>query len=452
MNITLEKTGDVTAKIIVNVEAADYTEKVKKELKKIGDNHSLPGFRKGHVPMLQLRMRFGKSVKSDVINDMVYREVIKYLQDNKIDILGEPLPVDVQEINLEDKDYTFQYEVGLKPDLGIELNKDITLPYYTITVSEEMRNEQDKAMRERMGAQIPGEEVEEKALVKGTIMELNPDGTVKETEDAIQVINGIVAPSYFKSKEEAEKFMGKHVNDKVVFNPWNTCEGNPAELSSMLNIDKDKTADVKGDFEMAISEIIVLRPAEHNQEFFDNVFGKDKVHNEEEYNAELTDMIANSLRGNSEQLFAAQTHKFFVDKCKDVVLPEEFLKKWLIARNPELTKENIDAEFATMKDSLIWQLVKGYAAETLDVKVTEDDILAFAKSLAYQQFLQYGITNMDDETITAHAKRILANEDYRQRITDNVADAKIFNAIKETVTLDNKEVSLDEFKSIAEKA
>ncbi len=452
MNITLENTGDVTAKIVVNVEAADYTEKVKKELKKIGDNHTLPGFRKGHVPMSQLRMRFGKNVKSDVINEMVYREVIKYLQDNKIDILGEPLPVEVQEITLDDKDYTFQYEIGLKPNLGIELNKEITLPYYTIEVSDEMRQEQDKAMRERLGAQIPGEEVEEKALVKGTIMELNPDGTVKETEDAIQVINGIVAPSYFKSKEETDKFMGKHVNDKVVFNPWNTCDGNPAELSSMLNIDKDKTADVKGDFEMAISEIIVLRPAEHDQEYYDNVFGKDKVHTEEEYTASLTEMIANALKGNSEQLFAAQTHKYFVDKCKNVVLPEEFLKRWLIARNPELTEENIDAEYAAMKDSLIWQLVKGFIAETLDVKVEEADLLSFAKSLAYQQFAQYGITNMDDETITAHAKRILANEEYRQRIADNVADAKIFTALKDAVSIDNKEVSLDEFKSIAEKA
>lgn len=452
MNITLENTGDVTAKIVVNVDAADYSEKVKKELKKIGETHALPGFRKGHVPMSQLRMRFGKGVKSDVINEMVYREVIKYLQDNKIDILGEPLPVEVQEIGLDDKDYTFQYEIGLKPDLGIELNKDITLPYYTIKVSAEMLDEQDKAMRERLGAQVPGEEVEDKALVKGTIMELNTDGSVKETEDAIQVINGIVAPSYFKSEEETAKFMGKHVNDKVVFNPWNTCNGNAAELSSMLNIDKDKTGDVKGDFEMAISEIIVLRPAEHDQEYFDNVFGKDKVHNEEEYTAALTEMIANALKGNSEQLFSAQAHKYFVEKCKDVVLPEEFLKRWLIARNPELNEENIDAEYAKMKDSLIWQLVKGYIAQTLDVKVEEDDMLAFAKSLAYQQFAQYGITNMDDETITAHARRILANEEYRQRIADNVADAKIFNAVKDAVSIDSKEVSLDEFKDIAEKA
>lgn len=452
MNITLEKTGDVTAKIVVNVDAADYTDKVKKELKKIGENNALPGFRKGHVPMSQLRMRFGKNVKSDVINELVYREVVKYLHDNKIDILGEPIPEEIQEIGLDDKDYVFQYEVGLKPDLGIQLDKNITLPYYKIEVSDEMRDEQDKALRERLGAQVPGEEVKEKALVKGTIMELNEDGTVKETEDAIQVINGIVAPSYFKSKEETDKFMGKHVNDKVVFNPWNTCEGNPVELSSMLNIDKNKAAEVKGDFEMAISEIIVLRPAEHDQEFFDNVFGKDKVHNEEEYVASLTDMISNALKGNSEQLFAAQARTYFIDKCKDVQLPDEFLKKWLVARNSELTEENIDKEYASMKNSLIWQLVKEFIVDTLDVKVEENDLLSFAKNIAYQQFAQYGITNMDDETITAHAKRILANDEYRQRIADNVADAKIFSALKDVINIDYKTVSLDEFKEIAEKA
>ena len=452
MNVTLEKTGDVSAKIVVNVEAADYTDKVKSELKKISATHVIPGFRKGHVPMPQLRQRFGKGVKSDVINDMVYREVLKYIQENKIHILGEPMPVEIQEIGLDDKDYTFEYEVGLCPELPLKLDKETSLPYYTIEVTDTMREEQDKAMRERLGAQVPGEEVEEKALVKGAIMELNEDGTVKTTEDAIQVINGIVAPFYFKSKEEADKFNGKKINDKVVFNPWKSCEGNVAELSSMLNIDKEKAGDVKADFELAISEIIVLRPAEHNQEYFDNVFGKDKVHNEEEYTTALTEMIANALKGNSEQLFATQAREYFTKACEGVELPVEFLKKWLVARNKELTQENIDAEFEKMKPSLIWELVKGEMSEKLGVKVEEADLLEFAKSLAYQQFAQYGITNLDDDTITDHAKRILSNQEYRQRIADNVADAKIFTTLQGVITLDEKTVSLDEFKEIAQKA
>lgn len=452
MNVSIEKNGNVDGLIKVNVEVADYADKVKKELKRFSETHQIPGFRPGKVPMDQMRRRFGKGVKSDVINDLVYREVYKYIQDNKIHVLGEPMPVDVKEITLEDTPYEFSYEVGFAPEFDIKVDKDITLPFYTIEVSQEMLDEQDKALRERMSAQVPGDTVDDRAVVKGAIMELNPDGTIKESEDAIQVVNGIVAPFYFKSKEEAEKFAGKHVNDKVVFNPWNTCDGSVVELSSMLNIDKDKAANVKGDFEMAISEIIVAKPAEHDQEFFDNVFGKDKVHNEEEYTEALKGMIAQGLLSNSQQLFAADTRKYFVDKYVDVELPEAFLKKWLVARNEELTAENIDEEYAKMHRSLLWELISGDISRQLDVKVTEDDLLAQAKGVAYQQFAQYGMTNMDDETLEAYAKRLLENKEYRGRIYENVSEGKLYATIQQAVTIDNKTVSLDEFKQLASEA
>lgn len=448
MNVSLEKNGTVDALIKVSVEKSDYADKVKKELKKISETHVIPGFRKGHVPMDQLRRRFGKNVKSDVINDMVYREVIGYLRDNNVNILGEPIPVDVKEITLDDADYTFEYEVGLAPEFDLTVDKNITLPYYLIEVSDQMREEQDNALRERLSTQAPGDTVDERALVKGAIMELNPDGTVKTDADAIQVINGIVAPFTFKDKDEAKKFDGKHVGDKVVFNPYKTCDGSVTELSSMLNIDKDKAADVKGDFELAISEIIVSRPAEHNQDFYDTVFGKDKVHNEEEYKEALTKMIADSLAGNSNSLFARDAEKYFIEKYKGTELPETFLKKWLMGRNQELNKENIDEEFAKMRDSLIWQLVSEQIAHQLNVKVEDEDMLNYAKSMAYQQFAQYGMTNLDDQTITDYAKRILDNEQYRRQIFDQVNEGKLFFDLKQAVTVDEKTVSLDEFKKL----
>lgn len=448
MNVSLEKNGTVDALIKVSVEKADYADKVKKELKKISDTHVIPGFRKGHVPMDQLRRRFGKNVKSDVINDMVYREVVGYLRDNKVNILGEPMPVDVKEITLDDADYTFEYEVGLAPEFDLTVDKNITLPYYLIEVSDEMRQEQDKALCERLSTQAPGDTVDERALVKGAIMELNPDGTVKTDEDAIQVINGIVAPFTFKDKEEAQKFDGKHVGDKVVFNPYKTCDGSATELSSMLNVDKDKAVEAKADFEMAISEIIVSRPAEHNQDFYDTVFGKDKVHNEEEYKEALTKMIADSLAGNSNSLFARDAEKYFVEKYRGAELPETFLKKWLTSRNEELTQDNIDEEFAKMRDSLVWQLVSEQIARQLNVKVEDEDMLNYAKSMAYQQFAQYGMTNLDDETITDYAKRILDNEQYRRQIFDQVSEGKLFFELKNAVNVEEKTVSLDEFKKL----
>ncbi|MDE6306052.1 MAG: trigger factor family protein, partial [Muribaculaceae bacterium] len=283
MNVTLTKIDDVTAKLTVSVEENDYQAKVATDLKNIGRNHVIPGFRKGHIPFNELKRRFGRQVTSDVINREVYDAVVKYIQDNKLAVLGEPMPVEVKELDLaNNKDFTFEYELGLAPEINAELNKDITLPFYTIEVTDDMVQEQDKMFRERFGAQVPVEAYEGKALVKGAIMELNEDGTIKEGEDAIQVVNGIVAPWRFTSADEAAKFEGKKVGDKVVFNPAATCNGNAVELASMLGIDRDKAADVKADFEIAISEIIGLKLAEHNEEFFKNVYGE-TVTTEEQY-------------------------------------------------------------------------------------------------------------------------------------------------------------------------
>lgn len=450
MNISFEKIGDVAGKLTVNVEENDYKAKVNAQLKKIGATHNIPGFRKGHINIDQLRRRFGKDVMSDVINETVYHAVIDYIKENKINILGQPLPEQVVAVNMEQKDYTFAYEVGLAPELNIEIDKNITLPYYTIDITDKMLEDQDKSLCERFGAQVPGEEVDDKAVVKGTIMELNADGSVKESEDAIQVINGIVAPFYFKSKDEEQKFIGKKLNDKVVFNPYNSCEGNIAELSSMLNIDQDKAAEVKGDFEMVITEIIVVKPAEHNQEFFDNVFGRDKVHNEDEYKEALKSMIANSFRGTTDYYFNTITRDYFVDKYgADMKLPEDFLIKWLTYTNPEAAKDaDMKKEYAEMLPSLKWQIISDRIAEQLNVSIEEDDVMARAKFIARQQFNQYGIYNIDEETIEDTAKRILADKNYRRRIAEEVSDLKLFAVIRETVTIDLKTVSFEEFSKM----
>ena len=450
MNVTLDKTSDVAGKIIVNVDENDYKDKVEKELKQIGRTHTIPGFRKGHVSMGQLTRLFGKQVKSDVLNHEVFNEVIKYIQENKIQVLGEPLPVEVKEISLEQKDFTFEYEIGIAPAMDVVVDKSVNLDYYAIKIDEKMVETQDKALRERFGSQQPGEQFEERSLVKGVLMELNADGSVKEDADAIQVTSAIVAPFLFKSKDEAAKFEGKKVGDKVVFNPAASCEGNVAELSSMLNVDKDRAADVKADFELALADIIVNRPAELGQEFYDEVFGKDKVTTEEQYFEGVKAMIASQLAPNSEQLFKITTEKALVDRFGQVTLPAEFLKKWLVARNEGLTAENIDEEYAKMEPSIKWQLIKEQIAEKAEIKIEEADVMGFAKSIAAQQFAQYGMTNLDDETITDYAKRILSDKQSRSKIVEEVGDRKLFNSIKATANVTTKEVSLDEFKTVAE--
>lgn len=451
MNVSIEKIDNVNGKITVSIEENDYKDKVTSELKRIGKTHTLPGFRKGYVTVDQLRRRFGKQVKSDVINQEVYEAVINYIRDNKLAILGEPLPVEVKEIDMNSVDYTFEYEIGLTPEINVDLKK-VTLPYYNIEVSKEMVDEQDANFRERFGNQVPGEEVDEKALVKGSIMELNEDGSVKDSEDAIQVVGGIIAPMYLKDKEEADKFIGKKLNDKVVFNPYKACEGDVTRLASMLNLDKEKAAEAKGDFEMSIAEIIVVKPAELNEEYYKNIFGPDKVKTEEEYFEAIKQMISAQISGNSEMLFHMQAEKQLIEEYGNFELPQEFLKKWLVRRNEGLTAENIDEEFEKMIPSLKWQLIKERIAAVAEVKIEEADVQNHAKAIARQQFAQYGMTNVEDDMLADYAKRILEDKNSRSRIIEEAGDAKLFEAIKQTAKIEAKAVSVDEFKSIAEKA
>lgn len=452
MNITAQNTDAVSMRLTVTVDENDYKDKVTEDLKKIGKTHQIPGFRKGHITLPDLRRRFGKQVTSDVINQVVYEGVMKYIEDNKLNVLGQPMPVEVKELDFNNKEFTFEYDLALAPDLNIKLDKETNLPYYEITVSDEMVKEQDQAFRKRFGAQVPGETVEPDALVKGAIMELNEDGSVKEGEDAIQVVSGIVAPMYFQDKEEAAKFEGKKVGDKVVFNPRKASGDNITELSSMLNIDKERTAAVNGDFEMVISEMIVVRPAELGEEFYTQVFGKDKVHNEEEYLAAVKDMIAQGLSGNSEMIFRLCARKELMAKYGNMELPEVILKKWLISRNDEkLNEENIDDEFSKMRPDLEWQLIKEDVARELGVKIEESDLKSFAKATAARQFAQYGMTNMADDVIEKYAENLLEDKNYRGRLIEEVGDIKLFGAIQNAITLDKQQVSIDEFKEIASK-
>ena len=452
MNITAQNTDAVSMRLTVTVDENDYKDKVTEDLKKIGKTHQIPGFRKGHITLPDLRRRFGKQVTSDVINQVVYEGVMKYIEDNKLNVLGQPMPVEVKELDFNNKEFTFEYDLALAPNLNIKLDKETKIPYYEITVSDEMVKEQDQAFRKRFGAQVPGETVEPDALVKGAIMELNEDGTVKEGDDAIQVVSGIVAPMYFQDKAEAAKFDGKKVGDKVVFNPRKASGDNITELASMLNIDKERTAAVNGDFEMAISEIIVVRPAELGEEFYAQVFGKDKVHNEEEYLAAVKEMIANELSGNSEMIFRLSARKELMAKYGNMELPEAILKKWLISRNDEkLNEQNIDEEFSKMRPDLEWQLIKEDVARELGVKIEEADLKSFAKVTAARQFAQYGMTNMADDVVEKYAENLLEDKNYRGRLIEQVGDIKLFGAIENAITLDKHQVSLDEFKEIASK-
>jgi trigger factor len=443
MDVRLDKTNPTEGRLVVSVVEADYAQKVTDELKKIGRTHVLPGFRKGAVPANILRKRFGKEVTSDVINHVVYEAVVKYIQDEKLNILGEPLPVDVKELDLvNQKDYTFEYEVGFGPELDITLDKTVNMPYYRIEVTDEMVKEQDTALTQRFGTQEAQETFSGRALLKGSLKEVGK-------EDGISVESTIVGPFVFKNEDQKAKFEGAKVGDTVVFNPFEANGGEVADLAAMLQVDKDKAAEAKGDFEFTVAEITGIKPAEHGEEFFKQVFGQECT-TEEQYMENVKKMIESQLLPNSAGLFEQQSRKMLLEQYGSFELPGNFLKKWFMARNSEIKAENVDKEYEESIPSLKWELISGAIARKLDVKVTEEDMLQFAKHVAARQLMQYGMTNIDESFVEQYAQSLTKDQKQRQFLAEQVSRANLFDAIGKAVTIEDKTVSLDEFKQIAQ--
>lgn len=446
MNVTINKIDAVNATITVSLEEKDYQDKVKKTLREINMTRPEPGFRPGKVPAGLIQKKYGKAVKYDVVNKEVTDALYNYIKDNEIQVLGNPMPATKEEFDLEAVDFTFTFNVGIAPEIDTHVNKDLTVPYYTIEVSDEMVERQNEMYRNRFGAQVPGETVEPNALVKGVITELNEEGNVKE--GGILNENGIVSPQYFKNDDQRAAFMDKKLGDVVKFNPWVACGESVVELSSMLNIDKADAEEAKGEFNFEIKEIIVLRQAELNQEFFDNAVGKDKAHNEEEYKEALKAMIAQQLASDSNYRFSIDAKDAIEKAVGEIELPDAILKDYLMTQDEKFNAENIDEEYQKMRQDLVWQLIREAIAKQYQLKVEEQDILAVARMIAQSQFAQYGMTNLPDDVLDKYGRDIMNDPKSREHIVNQAVDMKLYHIIRENVTLEEKTVTVEQFNEL----
>lgn len=450
MDVKYDKLDGLYAMLTIKLEENDYQPKVKKQLRDINMNRPEPGFRPGKVPASLLERKYGKAVKYDVINREVSEALYNYIKDNNVRTLGDPVPQKNDDFKIEDTEFSFSFKVGLYPEISVEADKNLKVPYYTIEVDEEMMKRQDDMLCKRYGKQVPGEEVEPNSLVKGVIVELAEDGSVKD--GGIMVENGIVSPQYFKSEEQRNLFVGKKLGDVVRFNPAATCDGNETELSSMLNIGKEETAEHHGDFNLTIKEIIVLRPAEHNQEFFDLIFGKDAVHNEEEYNARLKEMMAGQLKADSNYRFSIDAKEALMKSAGEFDLPAESLKEAIKLNNEKITEEEIDRKYEEYRPELMWYVVRDTVAAKLGVKLEEEDLKAAAAGIARQQFAQYGLSNVPDDALERYVHQLLEDGKTRERIAQQAFEMKFFKAVMDAVDVENKTVSAQEFNALFEKA
>lgn len=447
MNVNYEKLDAVRGELTVTIEEKDYAAEVKKQLKEIGRRRPEPGFRAGNVPESILRKKYGLQVKYDVVSRLVGNAVYDYIKDNNIHALGQPMPIAEKTSDLEETDITYHFKIGIAPELGLKVNKDIHIPYYRIKVEDSMIDERDTLLRRRFGKQEPGQVTDSTAVIKGVLTELNEDGTVKE--DGIVVENGIIAPQYFKDRDQARLFDEKHPGDVVRFNPSKTCDANVTEMSSMLNIDKEDVNNHLGDFNMEIKEIIVVIPAELNQEYFDQVFGKDKVHNEEEYRKGLSDVIASELKTNSDYRFTMDARHVLTDKIGEIELPDDILVYYLEHREGARSAgEQVAEEYEAMKPSLVWQIITDDIIDQLGVKVSEEDVKAIAQLRVREQMAQYGMAGAPDTLVEQYADNVLKDEKARQRLYSEAEHNKLFAALYEAVTLEEKEVTAEEFAKL----
>lgn len=450
MNVTLDKNGNVSGVLTISLVEEDYQAEVKKQLAELGRRRPIKGFRPGHVPAGLLKKYYGGQVTAEVVDQVVSRELTNYIRENNIDLLGEPmLSPDTKVDMVNEKDFSFKFDLGFAPEFELKLDKRVKVPYYNIEVSQEMIDNQNDAFKKRFGTQVAGEVADEDALLRGSMVELAEDGTAKE--DGIKVERTIVSPKYLKDDDEKAKFVGKKVGDELVFNPSKGAGGNVTELAAMLNIDKDQATDVKSDFNFKVEEILVNKDAEMGQELFDSVLGKDVVKTEEEYFEKVKEMLAGQLKNDSNYRFTLDAEQVLKKKVGDLEMPDEFLKRYLVSINKDADQAKIEEEYPRTREEIVWQLIKEKVARTYDVKIEQDDLMRLARIYASQQFAQYGMGNLPDDMLDRYAGELLENKDYSREISRRAFEDKVFATIRDNVSLNEKTVTVEEFNKLFEK-
>ena len=449
MNVNFEKIDNVNAKITISITEDDYRSELKKNLTDVGIKHPIKGFRPGKAPMSLLHKIYGQQVLSDILDRKVGRAFSEYVTENKVNLLGEPLPSNDEPIDLKNqKDFNFTFALGLAPEFEVKLDKKVKIPYYNIEVSDEMLENQIASFRKRFGKQVPGEVAAEDSLIRGSLVELNEDGT--EKEGGINAERTMLVPAYFKNDDQKQKFVGAKPNTDIVYNPSIAVDGNVNELASLLNLDKDQ-ADVKSDFRFHINEVLVNEDAELDQELFDNALGKDQAKDIDEFKVKVREMLAAQLTNDSNYRFSLDAENVLKKKVGDLELPEDFLKRFLASREENPDPAKIEENFPNTKEQLTWHLIKEKIAQNFALKLEVEDKMRLARYFAAQQFAQYGMSNLPDDVIDNYAHKLLEDERYAGEISSRAMDDKIFAQIKSAVTLDEKSVTVEEFNKLFEK-
>ena len=445
----MQNVDKVSALLTVNIEKADYQEKVDKVLKKYRQQANVPGFRKGMVPMSLIKKQFGKSVMAEEVDKLMQEKVNEYIRENKVNMLGMPLPNEekMQVIDFDTQEnFEFVFDIALAPEFKAEVTEQDAIDFYTITVSDEMVNSQVDMYAQRAAKYEKVEEYADRDMVKGLLAELDENGNTKE--GGIQVEGAVMMPSYMKNDEQKTIFATAKVNDVLVFNPNAAFEGNEAELSSLLKIKREEVAEMKSNFSFQVEEITRAVPAALTQELFDQVFGEGAVSSEEEFRGKIKESIAAQFEADSNYKFLLDARTYLMNKVGKLEFPDALLKKIMLLNNEDKGESFVEENYEKSLEELTWHLIKEQLTEAFEIKVEQADILAMAKENTRMQFAQYGMMSIPEEMLENYAKEMLKKKENVEGLVNRAVESKLAAALKGKVALNNKEVSMEEFNNL----
>ena len=452
MKVTFENPDKVNGLMTLTVEEADYQEKVDKTLKDYRKKANVPGFRPGQVPMGIIKRQFGTSVKVDTVNKLLGEEIYKYVNENKIQMLGDPMPSEQQEqVDIEgEAPYVFKFDIAVAPEFKAELTDKDKIDYYVIEADDKLIDNQVDMFASRSGHydKVEAYDASQRDMIYGDLRELDADGNAKE--GGIVVEHVMLMPDYIKVDDQKKLFDGCKLGDTIVFNPRKAYPDNDAEVSSMLKIGREEVAEHEGDFSCYISEISRFAKAEVNQELFDSVFGEGTVKSEQEFRQKIADGLKGQLSVDSDFKFLTDVRKYMEEKVGQLTFPDALLKRIMLNNNKDKGEEFVEKNYEQSVKELTWHLIKEQLVAANDIKIEHDDVLQAAKGAARAQFAQYGMNNVPDEYLENYAKEMLKKEDNVQGLVDRSIDQKLIVALKNVVKLNEKKVSLDEFNKLME--
>ena len=450
MNISFEIANKVNGLLTLTVEEADYQENVEKALKDFRKKANYPGFRPGMVPMGLIKKQYGASAKMDAINKLIGEQIYKYVQDNEIQMLGEPLQHEGQEPQDLEKPapYTFQFDIAVAPEFSIELNGHNKIDHYTITIDDELIDRQVDMFASRLGSFESVDSYEDNDMLKGDLRELDEKGNTKEGGLTVEAAS--VMPNYIKNEAQKALFNGAKKGDIITMNPREAYENN-AELAAFLKVKEEELGNYTGNFSYQITDIQRYKKHAVDQELFDRTFGEGEVKSEKAFRERIAEGLKEQLSVDADYKFIQDVRAYCEKKVGDLQFPDALLKRIMLNNNKERGEEFVEKNYANSLKELTWRLIKDQLVAAHNIKVDDKDVLEAAKETARVQFAQYGMNNVPDDYVENYAKEIMKKRENVDGLVDRASDIKLCEALKKVVKLNEKEISLDDFNKMMSK-